>query len=159
MLNRRVRELDRVRGPARSPRAAGASWEPARGRRSGRAPARSSAGTSCAGAEGRTRNPLFRPGGGRENDRGGAGPLKEEDRLYTFTVLTTFPNEASGTVHGRTPAIVQAKDYQRWLDPENEDVAEILATPPSDGWIAYPVSRRVNSPKNDDAKLIEPEPA
>ena len=49
--------------------------------------------------------------------------------------------------------------YQRWLDPENEDVADIVATPPSEGWIAYPVSRRVNSPKNDDAKLIEPEPA
>ena len=30
---------------------------------------------------------------------------------------------------------------------------------PSEGWIAYPVNRRVNSPKNDDAKLIEPEPA
>jgi len=25
--------------------------------------------------------------------------------------------------------------------------------------IAYPVSRQVNSPNNDDAKLIEPEPA
>jgi hypothetical protein len=25
--------------------------------------------------------------------------------------------------------------------------------------VAYPVSRRVNSPKNDDPKLIEPEPA
>jgi hypothetical protein len=35
----------------------------------------------------------------------------------------------------------------------------MLATPPSEGWIAYPVSRRVNSPKNDDAKLIESEPA
>jgi putative SOS response-associated peptidase YedK len=53
------------------------------------------------------------------------------------------------------PVIVQPKDHQRWLDPENEDVADILATPPSEGWIAYPVSRRVNSPKNDDAKLIE----
>jgi hypothetical protein len=27
------------------------------------------------------------------------------------------------------------------------------------GRIAYPVSRRVNSPKNDAAKLIESEPA
>ena len=84
---------------------------------------------------------------------------KEEDRLYTFTVLTTFPNEVSATVHDRMPVIVQPKDYQRWLDQENEDVADILATPPSEGWIAYPVSPRVNRPKNDDAKLIEPEPA
>jgi putative SOS response-associated peptidase YedK len=82
---------------------------------------------------------------------------KEEHRLYTFTVLTTFPNEVSGQVHDRMPVIVQAKDHERWLDPENEDVADILATPPSGGWIAYPVNRRVNSPKNDDATLIEPE--
>ena len=60
-------------------------------------------------------------------------------------------------VHNRMPVIVQAKDYQRWLDPENQDVADIPATPPSEGGIAYPVSRQVNSPKNDDAKLIEPE--
>ena len=83
---------------------------------------------------------------------------KEEDRLYTFTVLTTFPNEVSGTVHDRMPVIVQAKDYQRWLDPENEDVADILATPPSAGMIAYPVNRRINSPKNEGPSLIEVEP-
>ena len=82
---------------------------------------------------------------------------REEDRLYTFTVLTTFP--VSGQVHDRMPVIVQPEECQRWLDPENEDVADILATPPSEGWIAYPVSRRVNSPKNDDVKLIEPEAA
>ena len=83
---------------------------------------------------------------------------KEEDRLYTFTVLTTFPNEVSGTIHDRMPVIVQPKDCERWLDPDNEDVADIIAPPPSDGWIAYPVNRRVNSPKNDDAKLIEADP-
>ena len=57
------------------------------------------------------------------------------------------------------PVIVQPEDYERWLHPENPDVADILATPFSEGWIAYPVNRRVNSPKNDDPKLIEPEPA
>ena len=84
---------------------------------------------------------------------------REEDRLYTFKGLTTFPNEVSATVHDRMPVIVQPKDYQRWLDPENEDVAGILAPPPSGGWIAYPVSRRVNTPKNDEVRLIEPEAA
>ena len=57
------------------------------------------------------------------------------------------------------PVIVQAKDYQRWLDPENEEIADILAPFSAEGMVAYPVSKRVNSPKNDDAKLIEPEPA
>ena len=84
---------------------------------------------------------------------------REEDRLYTFTVLTTFPNEVSGTVHDRMPVIVAPKHYKRWLDPENEDVSDLLAPTPAEGWIAYPVNRRVNDPKNDDVGLIEPEAA
>jgi putative SOS response-associated peptidase YedK len=81
------------------------------------------------------------------------------DALFTFTVLTTLPNQVSGLVHDRMPLIVEPKDYARWLDPENHDVANMLAPYPAKGMSAYPVSRRVNSPKNDDAKLIEPEPA
>jgi putative SOS response-associated peptidase YedK len=79
-------------------------------------------------------------------------------RSFTFTILTTFPNEVSATVHDRMPVIVQAKDHARWLDPENQDVADLLAPYSSRGMIAYPVSQRVNSPKNDDVRLIEPEP-
>jgi hypothetical protein len=45
------------------------------------------------------------------------------------------------------PVIVQPKDYGRWLDPENGDVADIIAPPSSEGWIAYPVNRRLNSRK------------
>ena len=60
----------------------------------------------------------------------------EQHRLYPFTVLTTFPNEVSATVLDRMPT-------------------DVIAPPPTEGWIAYPVSQRVNSPKNDDAELIE----
>ena len=42
--------------------------------------------------------------------------------------------------HDRMPVDVQRKDYQRWLDPENQDVGDVLATPPSMGWIAYPMN-------------------
>jgi putative SOS response-associated peptidase YedK len=82
---------------------------------------------------------------------------REPEALFTFTALTTFPNKVSGMVHDRMPLIVEPKDYARWLDPENEDVADIRGPYPAAGMVAYPVSRRVNSPKNDDAKLIEPE--
>ena len=57
------------------------------------------------------------------------------------------------------PVIVAPRDYERRLDPKNEAIADIISPPSSQGWIAYPVGRRVNDPKNDDAKLIEPEPA
>jgi putative SOS response-associated peptidase YedK len=55
---------------------------------------------------------------------------REPEALFTFTVLTTFPNEVSGIVHDRVPVIVQPKDYQRWLDPDKGDVADILAPYP-----------------------------
>ena len=55
------------------------------------------------------------------------------------------------------PLIVQAKDYARWLDRENAEIADILAPYPAEGMIAYPVSRRVNSPTNDDAKRVSRE--
>jgi len=84
---------------------------------------------------------------------------REPEALFTFTVLTTLPNEVSGTVHDRMPLIVQPKDYARWLDPENEDVADLLAPYPAERMVAYAVNRRVNDPKNDDARLSEPDPA
>ena len=80
-------------------------------------------------------------------------------RCFTFTVLTPFPNEVCAQVHDRMPLIVQAKDYSRWIDPADQEVADMLLRYPAKGMIAYPVSRRVDSPKDDDAKLIEPEPA
>ena len=79
------------------------------------------------------------------------------DAFFTFTVLTTFPNEVSGTVHDRIPVIVHAKDYRHWFDPESEDVA-LLSPYLAQGVVTYPVSPRVNSPRSDDAGLIEPEP-
>ena len=58
---------------------------------------------------------------------------REEDRLYTFTILTTFPNDVSGRVHDRMPLIVQPKEYERWLDPGNENVSDLLAPAPVEG--------------------------
>jgi putative SOS response-associated peptidase YedK len=88
----------------------------------------------------------------------GASARRKNDGSRRFGSAAGSPDEVSATVHDRMPVIVQVKDYQRWLDPENEDVADILAMPPAAGWIAYPVSRRVNSPKNDGRGLMEPDP-
>ena len=39
------------------------------------------------------------------------------------------------------------EDYARWLDPKNEKIADILAPFSAEGMVAYPVSKRVNSPR------------
>ena len=63
--------------------------------------------------------------------------ISRGERLFVFGRLAYTGYDVSQRsltmVHDLMPVIVQAKDYQRCLNPENEDVAHILATPPSDG--------------------------
>jgi putative SOS response-associated peptidase YedK len=81
------------------------------------------------------------------------------DFLYTCTIITTRPNALVGEVHNRMPVILREDDYETWLDPEmnNPVVLQSLLEPyPEEQMESYPVSQRVNSPKNDDPSLIEP---
>ena len=75
---------------------------------------------------------------------------REPDALFTFTVLTTFPNEESATVHDRMPVILQPKDHQRWLDPANEGIADLLVPYPAERMVAYPVSRESTARRTKD---------
>ena len=56
------------------------------------------------------------------------------------------------------PVILARDDYATWLDPHNRDRAALqaLLQPfPAEAMAAWPVSPRVNSPRNDSADLIE----
>jgi putative SOS response-associated peptidase YedK len=79
--------------------------------------------------------------------------------IESCTLLTTQPNDLLRSVHNRMPVILHAKDYDLWLDPKVQQVEKLqplLLPYPSDEMHAYPVSRFVNSPKNEDARCIEP---
>jgi putative SOS response-associated peptidase YedK len=57
------------------------------------------------------------------------------------------------------PVIVAPEHYEVWLDPDVRDTEWLtpLLTPyPADEMEAYPVSRFVNSPSNDDKRCVEP---
>jgi putative SOS response-associated peptidase YedK len=59
-------------------------------------------------------------------------------------------------IHERMPVIIQPEHCKTWLDPQLTDVSKIqaLTTPiPEQLMEAYPVSTRVNSPKNDTPDL------
>lgn len=87
---------------------------------------------------------------------------KSEDEavIESCTLLTTTPNELIRPLHNRMPVILHPKDYDLWLDPETEMTAlqPLLLAYPPEQMDAYPVSRFVNSPKNDDPRCIEPLP-
>ena len=80
-----------------------------------------------------------------------------EGEVQSFAILTTSPNTLMAGIHDRMPAIVAPEHYAMWLDAKVTDVAALLALLgpyPEQLMEAYPVSRKVNSPANDDADLI-----
>jgi len=98
----------------------------------------------------------------RDGEPMGMGGLLEhwhgpEGDLATFTILTTSANSLMAKIHDRMPVIIKPEDYATWLDTNFTDVIKIQAMtlPYPDRFMeAYPVSRKVNNPKNDSLDLI-----
>lgn len=81
-----------------------------------------------------------------------------DGEVRTCTILTTEPNAVVGGIHNRMPVIVAPDAYDVWLDPasETDELTGLLAPYPEGEMEAYPVSRFVNSPSNNDPRCIEP---
>jgi putative SOS response-associated peptidase YedK len=84
---------------------------------------------------------------------------KEEKEFPSFTIITTSPNELMAEIHDRMPVILPEKNINEWLDPDNKDTValkKLLVSYPTKEMKAYPVSKFVNSPKNDSPECIKP---
>lgn len=75
--------------------------------------------------------------------------------VRTFTIVTTDANPLVEELHDRMPVIIGAEDRQRWLDPE-QSPDDLLKPYPAGLMRMWPVSTKVNSPKNEGRELIEP---
>jgi putative SOS response-associated peptidase YedK len=78
-----------------------------------------------------------------------------EDELITCTIITTKANTEAAKVHHRMPVIIQPQNYDSWLG-ELDDRKQLLDTLPEVNLELYPVSKKVNSPKNDTLECIKP---
>ena len=80
--------------------------------------------------------------------------------MDTFAIVTTEPNEllTEKTGHDRMPVVIKRADYQRWLEPGNEERLPIDLIRPFDSekMKAWRVDRRVNNVRNNEPSLIEP---
>ncbi|BAT59715.1 putative SOS response-associated peptidase YedK [Variibacter gotjawalensis] len=74
----------------------------------------------------------------------------------TFAVLTVDANELMAQIHHRMPVILRNEDCERWIS-EEADPRELLKPYPSEPMRMWRVSRRVNSVREDDPGLVEPE--
>jgi putative SOS response-associated peptidase YedK len=79
--------------------------------------------------------------------------------LFTYTIITTEPNELIAKIHNRMPSILQPEHEDRWLSKvplSAVDLKEILSPFPAENMSMYPVSPLVNSPDADDERIIKP---
>ena len=88
-----------------------------------------------------------------ERWEGPSGPVE------TCCILTTEANELVRPAHDRMPVMLERPNFEQWLDPAEQDAEALgwmLRPYRADAMRAYPVSPLVNSPKNDDARCLEP---
>ncbi len=78
---------------------------------------------------------------------------------YSFTIITLPASPLMAEIHNtkkREPAILTAEGCRVWLGGTAEESRALLTPYPDDLIVAWPISKRVNSPKSNDAQLIEP---
>ena len=88
------------------------------------------------------------------------GPERNDEPLYTCTIITTSANETMAPVHNRMPVILPPDRWEEWLDPDMQDIDELekfLLPAPSSLLTLYPVSTGVNHVRNKGPELIIPQ--
>jgi len=79
--------------------------------------------------------------------------------VESCTILTTSPNSIVEDLHNRMPVIVSEDKYDIWLDPDVTDfsaIRDILKPYDASLMRRYPVSRKLNNSKVDDAEAASP---
>ncbi|WP_431876348.1 SOS response-associated peptidase [Amycolatopsis sacchari] len=79
------------------------------------------------------------------------------DPLITFSIITTDAIGRLTDIHDRMPLLMPKDRWATWLDPDRDDVGELL-TPPSeivDTLELRPISDRVNNVRNNGPELLE----
>jgi len=85
---------------------------------------------------------------------------KNDDSIHkSCTIITTEASESIRDIHHRMPVILKPDVYEPWLNPENQEIVglkNILKHGIYTELASYPVSKQVNSVKNNDSSCIEP---
>jgi putative SOS response-associated peptidase YedK len=82
----------------------------------------------------------------------------EGNELYSYTIITTRPNDLVAPIHNRMPVILSRADEDAWLDQASDSarLRSLLAPYPAAEMEAFAVSRAVNNPANEGAELMQP---
>jgi len=74
----------------------------------------------------------------------------------SYTIITTHANSFMQSIHERMPVILHPGNEKTWLSSHDQKaILELLKPYPPDEMEAYPVSKLVNSPRNEMPEIIE----
>lgn len=88
-------------------------------------------------------------------------PPEGEAARLTCSILTRDAEGSGAEIHERMPVVLPQQAQATWLNPQLTDAGKVLgiAREVAVTQVAfYPVSKRVNSSKNEGAELLEPSP-
>ena len=74
----------------------------------------------------------------------------------TFCIITTSANEVMRPIHDRMPVVLAPEDWPVWLGETTGNPSVSLHPPAEEILQCWPISTKVNSPKNNDAMLLDP---
>ena len=80
---------------------------------------------------------------------------------HSCTIITRDASDSVRNIHHRMPVILKPEAYDRWLDPENQqidDLQSILDSHHVRNIGHFPVSKMVNRVQNNAPELIQPLP-
>ena len=83
----------------------------------------------------------------------------DEEDIYVILTTDSSANAVAAPIHNRMPVILEGEGRDAWLDPKNKDTVKLksLLHPYTGNELeAYPVSTYVNTPKNTDARCLDP---
>lgn len=78
--------------------------------------------------------------------------------IESCCIITTAAAGRLGEVHARMPVVIEAAAHARWLDHASETTVplDLLQAGDETGFDLHPVSKTVNSPRNDTPDCITP---
>ncbi|WP_418154499.1 SOS response-associated peptidase [Actinoalloteichus caeruleus] len=86
-------------------------------------------------------------------------PKENTAPVVSCAVVTTEAQGEFARVHHRMPLVLGREHWEEWLDPGAEEVRHLLDDPavvPLDELTMYPVSKEVNSMRNNGPRLVDP---
>ncbi|NOX83446.1 MAG: SOS response-associated peptidase [Alphaproteobacteria bacterium] len=79
--------------------------------------------------------------------------------IDTAAILTTASGPDLRGLHAREPVVIAREHFALWLEADERDtglLSGLMAPAPAGTWDYYPVSKAVNSPRQDGPDMIAP---